>query len=221
LVLFHEAGVVSNPSSLLVPAPATSVAAEARAWLVDACDPQLVGHCERSFQFSAAIAREDAIDVDLEVLYVGTILHDLGLSPSGTGPARFEPRGANLVRTWLIGRGMERSRAESVWDVIALHASGELAKHKSAETVVANRGISVDVRGVTPANLPREVVRAVLDAHPRHGFPAAMADLLAAEVQAVPDVVRMSWLESIAVRHVPGYRASDFEAVLRASEGFV
>lgn len=212
---------MNHPSSLLVPPPATSLAVAAHAWLVEACEPQLVGHCERSYQFSAAIAREEAIEVDLEVLYVGTILHDLGLSPSCVGPARFEPRGANAARSWLLEQGMDRVRAESVWDVIALHASGELAKHKSAETAVANRGISADVRGVAPATLPPEVVRAVLDTHPRHGFPAAMAELLAAEVQAVPDVVRMSWLESIAVRHVPGYRPSDFEAVLRASDGFV
>ena len=206
---------------LLTAAPDSVLAGAARDWLVAACDPHLVGHCERSFQFAAAIARDEDVELDLEVLYIATMLHDLGLSPTCVGPARFEARGANDVRRWLLSQGMERARAESVWDVIALHATGELARHKSAETAIANRGISVDVRGVVPANLPPEVVRAVLDAHPRSGFPAAMAELLVHEVQSVPDVVRMSWLESIAVRHVPGYQASDFEKMLRASDGFV
>jgi HD domain len=212
---------VTDAAALLVPEPTSALAVAAHARLLAACNPPLVGHCERSFQFAAALAREEAVEVDLEVLYVGTILHDLGLSPTCTGPARFEVRGANQVRAWLIDEGMDRVRAEVVWDVIALHASGELARHKSPETAMANRGISVDIRGVVPAALPPEVVRAVLDAHPRHGFASAMVEMLVAEVRAAPDAVRLSWLESIAVRHVPGYPASDFEAVVMASEGFV
>ena len=207
--------------ALLTAAPDTALAKSAHEWLAAACDPHLVGHCERSFQFAAAIARVEDLELDLEVLYIATMLHDLGLSPTCVGPARFEARGANDVRRWLLSQGMERARAESVWDVIALHATGELARHKSAETAIANRGISVDIRGVVPTSLPPEVVRAVLDAHPRAGFPAAMAELLVREVRAVPDVVRMSWLESIAVRHVPGYQASDSERVLRSSDAFV
>ena len=210
-----------SSGALLTAAPSTALAAAAHEWLVASSDPHLVGHCERSFQFAAAIARDEDVELDAEVLYIATMLHDLGLSPTCVGPARFEARGANDVRRWLLSHGMEQVRAEAVWDVIALHATGELARHKSAETAIANRGISVDVRGVVPANLPPEVVRAVLDAHPRAGFPAAMAELLVREVRAVPDVVRMSWLESIAVRHVPGYEPSDFERVLRSSDGFV
>jgi hypothetical protein len=39
-------------------------------------------------------------------------------------------------------------------------------------------------------------------------------------VRRNPDAVRLSWLEGIAVRHVDGYRAADFEAGLLDSSDF-
>jgi len=39
-------------------------------------------------------------------------------------------------------------------------------------------------------------------------------------VRAHPDSVRMSWLESVASVHVPGFVPTDFLAGLRAGERF-
>ena len=44
--------------------------------------------------------------------------------------------------------------------------------------------------------------------------------MLADEVRAHPDSVRMSWLESVASVHVPGFVPTDFLAGLRATERF-
>jgi len=38
----------------------------------------VAGHCRRSYQFAALIARADGVGIDEEVLYLGTLLHDLG-----------------------------------------------------------------------------------------------------------------------------------------------
>ena len=132
----------------LIAPPDTPLAREAGALLDAECDRELAGHCRRSYQFAALIARAEAVEVDEEVLYLGTLLHDLGLARRYDGPERFDVRGANVVRALLLDHGMERARAENVWDVIALHAAGAIAQHKSPETRIANRGISVDVRGV-------------------------------------------------------------------------
>jgi HD-GYP domain-containing protein (c-di-GMP phosphodiesterase class II) len=35
-------------------------------------------HCQRSYQFAAAFAKADGIELDVEVLYLGTVLHDVG-----------------------------------------------------------------------------------------------------------------------------------------------
>ena len=206
--------------AFVIDPPDTELAAMAQA-LAQTCDPHVLDHCERSYQFAAMFARLDGVVVDDEVLYIGTILHDVGLALRHRGPdQRFEVRGANEVRTILLGDGMARDRAENVWDVIALHASTAIAAHKSPETAYANRGISLDVRG-GPSALPEADVRAVLDRFPRTDFAAAFASTLIDEVRANPATVRLSWMESIAAAHVPEYQRSDFLATLHASSGFV
>jgi hypothetical protein len=193
----------------LIEPPPTNLAGSIEA-LLATCDSSVVAHSHRSYQFAAAFAAADGVDVDAEVLYLGTVLHDVGLAGTAAGPERFEVRGANLVRDLLHDHGIERDRAANVWDVIAMHASTPLARHKSTETRYANRGIA----------LAPEFVRAVLDRWPRHDFASRFEAVLAAEVRAHPDSVRMSWLESVAAAHVPGFVATDFLAGLRASSTF-
>ena len=201
--------------------PDTDLARRARHLLHAACDPHVAAHCERSFQFAALLARADDVDVDLEVLYIGTVLHDIGLAARFRGPERFEMRGANAARAMLREAGMAEARAENVWDVIALHASTAIATHKSVETRIANRGISIDVRGEGAERLPADAVRAVLDSWPRHDFPPRFSQTIVDEVRANPSAARSSWMEGIAVAHVPGFQPADFLATLHASEHFV
>jgi hypothetical protein len=203
----------------LIDPPDTALAAEVRR-LLDQCAPVVAGHCERSYQFAAGFAAADTVELDDEVLYLGTVLHDVGLSPAGDGTERFEVRGANLVRALLLDHGMERDRIANVWDCIAMHASTPLARHKSPETRYANRGIALDVRGSGAEALESALLRAVLDRWPRRDFPREFEAVLADEVRAHPDSVRMSWLESVASVHVPGFVPTDFLAGLRATEGF-
>jgi hypothetical protein len=118
--------------------------------------------------------------------------------------------GANEVRTALLELGRSKDRAGNVWDVIALHASGAIAAHKSPETYAVNLGISIDIRGRGHERLAPTDIRAVLDAYPRTEFPAAMAATLSCEVVANPGSVRLSWLETVAEAAIPGYRTTPF-----------
>jgi hypothetical protein len=204
----------------MVPPPETTLAIAAHRLVSASCPAHVVAHCERSYRFAALLARVDSIDVDAEVLYLGVILHDLGLAPRFQSDARFDVGGANAARDWLLEAGMEVRRAEMVWDIVALHASSAIAQHKSPETAVANSGISIDVRGAGVARLPADAVRRVLDDFPRVGFPEAFHRTLIDEVRRSPDTVRLSWMEGMAIRHVDGYRAADFEAGLLDSSGF-
>jgi hypothetical protein len=201
-------------------APATVLGADVQR-LLEQCPPVVVAHSERSYQFAAAFAAADGVALDAEVLYLGTVLHDVGLSPAASGSDRFEVRGADRVRALLRERGMERDRADNVWDCIAMHASSALARNKSSETRYSNRGIALDVAGRGAEALTPSFVRAVLDRWPRHEFPAGFERVLADEVRTNPDSVRMSWLESVASAHVPGFVPTDFLAGLRATRDFV
>jgi HD domain len=200
--------------------PDTALARQARDLVHASCDTHVIAHCERSFQFAALVGVVEEVELDREVLYIGTLLHDLGLAARFDGPDRFEMRGANAVRTILLEADMDRARAENVWDVIALHASTAIATHKSPETRIANRGISIDVRGAGAERLPPDAVRAVLDAWPRHEFPSEFSRTLLDEVRAHTTSVRSSWMECIAVAHVAGFEPADFLATLHSSAAF-
>lgn len=205
--------------ALPVEPPSGEIVLAARALLHGACPRHVVDHCERSYQFAALIARAEGVAVDDEVLYVGTLLHDIALSERFAGPERFEPRGANVARRFALDQGMSQPRAEAVWDIVALHASTALARNKSREVAIANRGISFDIRGVG-VELPRGDVLAVLGALPREGFPQSFHRTLVDEVRTNVASVRGSWMESIATREVAGYVPWDFTAGLFASAAF-
>jgi hypothetical protein len=150
-------------SGELIDPPVTALAAEVGR-LLDQCPPVVAAHSERSYQFAAAFAASDGVELDDEVLYLGTVLHDIGLSPVADGSERFEVRGANLVRALLLDYGMERDRVANVWDCIAMHASTPLARHKSPET--ASR---------TAASRSTCAVRARKHSNPRWSAPCSTA----------------------------------------------
>jgi HD superfamily phosphodiesterase len=203
----------------MIEPPQTSVA-DLIERLSAATAPAVVAHSQRSYQFAAMAARTDGVELDGEALYLGVVLHDVGLAELFDGDERFEVRGANGVRSALLNLGFEKSRAELVWDIIALHATTGIARHKSPETRYANRGIAMDVRGAGADALDPVDVRAVLDRWPRAAFPKDFEALLAIEVQKHPETTRFSWLESVAIEHVTGFQARPFLDALHASSSF-
>ena len=134
-----EARVVSDPP---IDAPDMEFAQRAHDLVHDCCPAHVVAHSERSFQFAALVARAEAVEVDMEVLYIGTILHDVGLARRFDGPERFEMRGANVVRTMLLDAGMQAARAEKVWDVIALHARSQASSRRTSSPCCMDQRIS-------------------------------------------------------------------------------
>src|SRR5262245_9527262 len=58
-------------------------------------DPYLFNHAMRSWLFAEAIGHIKGIAYDREVVAIGTVLHDIGLTASVAGPNRFEVNGAD------------------------------------------------------------------------------------------------------------------------------
>ena len=97
------------------------------------CDPYLFNHAMRSWLFAARIGQSKGIDCDLEVVAVGTILHDIGLSAVVSGSNRFEVNGAAAARSFVRQRGISNRRAQLIWDLVALNSTPSIALHKEAE----------------------------------------------------------------------------------------
>ena len=104
-------------------------------------EPYLFNHAMRSWLFAEAIGRIKRIDYDREVVAIGTILHDIGLTASVSGPNRFEVNGADAALSFIKGKGLSDRRAQLIWDTVALNSTPSLALHKEPEVAVATMGI--------------------------------------------------------------------------------
>src|SRR5262245_57574611 len=69
-------------------------------------EPYLFNHAMRSWLFAETIGRIKGIDYDREVVAIGTMLHDIGLTASVTGPNRFEVNGADVAMSFIKGKGL-------------------------------------------------------------------------------------------------------------------
>ncbi len=110
-------------------------------------DPYLFNHAMRSWLFAAKIGQSKGIDCDLEVVAVGTILHDIGLAAGVSGSNRFEVNGAAAALSFVKERGLSNRRAQLIWDLVALNSTPSIALHKEAEVALGTMGIGLDYGG--------------------------------------------------------------------------
>src|SRR5687768_15032521 len=130
-------------------------------------EPYLFNHAMRSWLFAELIGRTKGINFDREVVAVGTILHDIGLTAGVSGPNRFEVNGADATRLFIAGRGLSDRRAQLIWDLVALNSTPSLALHKEPEVAVGTMGIGLDYGGFGIEALPAGDVERILGAFPR------------------------------------------------------
>jgi hypothetical protein len=197
--------------------PDTRLCREATELVREASPELLFNHCLRSWYFAALLAERHAVAHDAEVLYLGTIMHDIGLVRGLREPVRFEVTGANHAREELAARGLEPERAAVVWDLVALHTSVGIAEHAGPEVALGHMGISVDVVGRWVEDITPEQLAAVLEIAPRAGFDEDFLPLVAEHVAAHPHVSLFNWMEDIGRRHCPGHASPDFTQIFAAN----
>jgi hypothetical protein len=108
-----------------VPIPSTPAARGATEVLHRFSGPALVNHCHRSYLLAGALALIEELDVDWELLYVASLLHDLALEPAFDNHALpFEEAGGNLAWVFAAGAGWTAERREHAKAVIIAHMVG-------------------------------------------------------------------------------------------------
>lgn len=178
-------------------------------------EPYLFNHAMRSWLFAELIGRAKRLDYDREVVAVGTILHDIGLTAGVTGPNRFEVNGADAVKTFIAGRGLSDRRAQLIWDLVALNSTPSLALHKEPEVAVGTMGIGLDYGGFgLDALQPGEVSR-VLEAFPRLRMKDEFTEACCRVVRERPETAHDNFLRDFGERFVPGYKAVSTVDLLR------
>ena len=170
-------------------------------------EPYLFNHAMRSWLFAEAIGRVKGIDYDREIVAIGTILHDIGLTASVSGPHRFEVNGADAVLAFIKGKGLSDRRAQLIWDLVALNSTPSLALHKEPEVRVGTMGIGLDYGGFGVDALPPGDVERILSAFPRLKMKQRFSETCCRLVTARPETSHDNFLRDFGERFVPGYKA--------------
>ena len=171
-------------------------------------EPYLFNHAMRSWLFAETIGRVKGIDYDHEVVAIGTILHDLGLTAHVSGPNRFEVNGADAALSFIKGAGLSDRRAQLIWDLVALNSTPSLALHKEAEVAVGTMGIGLDYGGFGVEALPASDVERILAAFPRLKMKQRFTETCCRLVTAKPQTSHDNFLRDFGERFVPGYKAT-------------
>ena len=170
-------------------------------------EPYLFNHAMRSWLFAQTIGRVKGIDYDHEIVAIGTILHDIGLTASVSGPNRFEVNGADAALSFLKGEGLSDRRAQLIWDLVALNSTPSLALHKEPEVAVGTMGIGLDYGGFGVEALPAGDVERILSAFPRLRMKQRFTETCCRFVTAKPETSHDNFLRDFGERFVPGYKA--------------
>src|SRR6202163_5100011 len=151
--------------------PDTPIVREVTALIREAEDDLLFDHSRRVFLFGALQGRRRGLEPDLEMLYVGAMFHDIGLTERyRTSTLRFEVDGANAAREFLLDHGVDEAAARTVWLGIALHTTPGVPEFLDPEIALVTAGVETDVLGIGRDDLADDVRNAVTAAHPRPDF---------------------------------------------------
>jgi hypothetical protein len=128
----------------------------------------LFHHSTRVYLFGALTGERKGLKFDPELLYVGAMFHDIGLTAGyRQSQLRFEVDGANAARDFLRGYGIPESSVEIVWDAIALHTTPGIPEHKKSEVALVTSGVEMDVLGIAYEQFTDAQRESVVAAHPR------------------------------------------------------
>ncbi|KOX10277.1 damage-inducible protein [Nocardiopsis sp. NRRL B-16309] len=140
-----------------MPFPSTEVASNAIRFVREAVHPAVYNHSMRTYLYGRFLGERKGLrpdlDYDDELLFLGCVLHDVGLSPEGDGDQRFDIDGADLAARFLTERGVAADRVEVVWDAIALHLCFDVAARKRPEIALVTAGAGYDL-GLSGPDLP-------------------------------------------------------------------
>jgi hypothetical protein len=170
-------------------------------------EPYLFNHAMRSWLFAELIGHTKKIGYDGEVVAVGTILHDIGLTAGVSGPNRFEVNGAEAALGFIAGRGFSDRRAQLIWDLVALNSTPSLALHKEPEVAVGTMGIGLDYGGFGLDVLQAGDVGRIVGEFPRLKMKDRFSEACCRRVLERPETSHDNFLRDFGERFVPGYKA--------------
>jgi hypothetical protein len=140
----------------------------------------------RTYGFGRAADTLHGAQVDEEMLFLGSMLHDLGLVDAFIREDRFEVDGADAAAEFLSKQGYSDRKIAVIWDAIALHTTLSISQRKQPEIALLQMGAGIDIGAIPRSLLTPETVEIILAEYPRLSFKKAMLEATGAVVKRKP-----------------------------------
>lgn len=198
--------------------PDSRLVSEATELVREAAPPLLFHHSRRVYLFGMLQGRLRGLRPDPELLYVGALFHDLGLTDRyRTSDQRFEVDGADQARRFLASHGIDSSAATMVWTAIALHTTPGIPEFMAPEVALVTAGVETDVLGIGYHDLDQADIQAVTEAHPRPDFKRQILAAFTNGFRDRPDTTFGTVNADVLAHFVPGFVRTDFVEVIQGS----
>ena len=164
----------------------------------------VLNHVYRTWWFAEFLGKKRGLNYDRELLYIASVLHDLGLTREYAADKRFEVDGADAASRFLRANNYPEAKTKLVWDAIALHSAADIAELREPEVALVHMGAHVDVMGLWIEEIPAQLIDETLALYPRLGFKAAFTAVLAEIARQKPHKAIATGLADIGRRLVHG-----------------
>jgi len=151
-----------------VTVPDSKLAREATELVRDTEPPLLFNHSTRVYYFASLAGKKRGLEFDPELLYIGAMFHDMGLTPQyGSKSDRFEVDGANCARAFLRQHNISQQEIDTVWTAIALHTTPGIPQYMHPVVALLTNGVEMDVLGIAYSEFSDADREAIVAAYPR------------------------------------------------------
>ncbi|MDQ1724935.1 MAG: hypothetical protein QOG52_1963 [Frankiaceae bacterium] len=199
--------------------PDTAMVREATELVREAATPVLFNHSRRVYLFGSLKGRHRGLHPDPELLYVGAMFHDLGLTERyRRTDQRFEIDGADLARDFVLAHGRSEREAHAVWLGIALHTTPGIAEHLQPEVALVTAGVETDVLGLALEEIKTDDIDAVTAAHERPNFKQNILQAFTDGMKDRPDTTFGTMNDDVLAHFVPGFTRQDFVEIILGSQ---
>jgi HD domain len=148
--------------------PDSKLAREATELVRDTESPLLFNHSTRVYYFGSLAGKRQGLKFDPELLYIGAMFHDMGLTPQYSSKAdRFEVDGANCARAFLRQHNISQQEIDTVWTAIALHTTPGIPQYMHPVVALLTNGVEMDVLGIAYSEFSDADREAIVAAYPR------------------------------------------------------
>ena len=199
--------------------PDSTIARNATQLVRDTEDDLLYNHSRRVFLWGALAGMRARVQYDPELLYLGAMFHDLGLTERYSSThLRFEVDGANAARDFMRGYGIEERDVEEVWTAIALHTTPGIPEHMRPTIALVTAGVEMDVLGIGYEDFSHEQRDHVCAKHPRGtNFKEGIIDHFADGIKHKPFTTFGNVKADVLALKDPNYKRMNFCSMILGS----